>query len=197
MNFRNIHIFKSLKKFDHKYYKSFKIKEFIEKQVYKLSLFHTFWIHNVFHVSLLKSYKKRFDDVITSSSIMINEERHDEMKLILNNKLYRKRLQYFVKWLSWSNIENQWIYAENIQTDDLIRDFHQQYLNTLSTDASNAKRRRIEKIWFYQKREEVHFNRREIELQLNQSTRNRISIKLSITSRNSTINQTSQYRRHC
>jgi hypothetical protein len=125
LNFRNIHIFKSLKKLDHKYYNSFKIEEFIEKQVYKLRLSHTFWIHNVFHVFLLKSYKKWFDDVITSFSIMINEEKHDEIKLILNNKLYRKRLQYLVKWLSWSKFENQWIYAENVQTDDLIRDFHQ------------------------------------------------------------------------
>jgi hypothetical protein len=166
LNFRNIHIFKSSKKLDHKYYESFEIEEFIEKQTYKLRLFHTFRIHDVFHVSLLKSYKKRFDDVIASSSIMINEEKHDEMKLILNSKLYRKRLQYLVKWLSWSNIENQWVYAKNVQTDDLVRDFHQQYSNKLSTDASNAKRRRIEKNWFNQKRKEFHFNRHEVESQL-------------------------------
>ncbi len=97
LNFKNIHIFKSSKKLDHKYYESFEIEESIEKQAYKLRLSHTFRIHNVFHVSLLKSYKERFDDVMTSSSIMINEERHDEIKLILNNKLYRKRLQYLVK----------------------------------------------------------------------------------------------------
>ncbi len=97
LNFRNIHIFKSSKKLDHKYYESFKIEKFIEKQVYKLRLSHTFRIHNVFHVSLLKSYKERFDDVMTSFLIMINEEKHDEIKLILNNKLYRKRLQYLVK----------------------------------------------------------------------------------------------------
>ncbi len=120
LNFKNIHIFKSSKKLNHKYYESFKIEELIEKQIYKLRLFHTFRIHNVFHVFLLKSYKKRFDDVMTSFSIMINEKKHDEIKLILNNKLYLKRLQYFVKWLNWSNIENQWIYAENVQIDELI-----------------------------------------------------------------------------
>jgi hypothetical protein len=97
LNFRNIHIFRSSKKLDHKYYESFEIEEFIEKQAYKLRLSHTFRIHNVFHVSLLKSYKEQFDDVVASSSIMINEERHDEMKLILDSRLYRKRLQYLVK----------------------------------------------------------------------------------------------------
>ncbi len=42
LNFKNIYIFKSSKKLDHKYYESFKIEEFIEKQAYKLQLFHTF-----------------------------------------------------------------------------------------------------------------------------------------------------------
>ncbi len=168
LNFRNIHIFKSSKKFDHKNYESFKIEEFIEKQIYKLRLYHTFRIHNVFYVSLLKSYKKRFHNVIASSSIMIDEERHDEIKLILNNKLNRRRLQYLVTWLSWSNIENQWIYAENVQINDLIKDFHQQYFNKLSTNVSNAKRKRIEKNWFNQKRKNISFS----------STRSRITIKL-------------------
>ncbi len=167
LNFRNIHTFKSSKKLDHKYYESFEIEEFIEKQAYKLRLLNTFRIHNVFHVSLLKSYKERFDDVVASSSIIINEEKHDEMKLILNSRLYRKRLQYFVKWLSWSDIENQWVYAEDVQADELIKNFHQQYFNKLSIDASNAKRRRIEKNWFNQRREEFHFNRHEVESQLN------------------------------
>ncbi len=121
----------------------------------------------MFYVSLLKSYKKRFDDVIASSSIMINEERHDEMKLILNSKLYRKRLQYLVKWLSWSNIENQWIYIEDVQADELIKNFHQQYFNKFSTDASNAKRKRIEKNSSDQRKEEFHFNRHDVESQLN------------------------------
>ncbi len=185
LNFRNIHIFKSSKKLDHKYYESFEIEEFIEKQIYKLRLSHTFRIHNVFHVSLLKSYKERFDDVIASSSIMIDEERHDEMKLILDSKLYRKRLQYLVKWLSWSDIENQWVYAEDVQADELIKNFHQQYLNKLNTDASNAKRRRIEKNWSDQRREKFHFNRHEVE-----SQQNYLTTSLSL---NSTSNQTFLY----
>jgi hypothetical protein len=97
LNFKNIHTSKSFKKFDHKYYESFEMQNFVEKQSYKLNLSHTFRIHNVFHVFLLKSFKKRFDEMTTSFSIMINEKKHDEVKFILNNKLYRKRLQYFVK----------------------------------------------------------------------------------------------------
>ncbi len=147
LNFKNIHTSRSFKKLDHKYYESFEMQDLVDKQAYKLNLFHTFRIHNVFHVSLLKSFKKRFDEVITSFSIMINEEKHDEVKLILNNKLYRKRLQYFVKWLSWSNTENQWIYVDDVQADDLIKNFHQQYFHKSSENASNAKKRRIEYNW--------------------------------------------------
>ncbi len=97
LNFKNIHTSRSFKKLDHKYYESFEMQNLVDKQAYKLNLSHTFRIHNVFHVFLLKSFKKRFDEVITSFSIMIDEERHDELKLILKNKLYRKRLQYLVK----------------------------------------------------------------------------------------------------
>jgi hypothetical protein len=93
---------------------------------------------------LLKLFKKRFDKVITSFSIMINEKKHDEVKLILNNKVYRKRLQYFVKWLNWSNVENQWIYVDDVQIDELMKNFHQQYFQKLSENASNAKKKRIE-----------------------------------------------------
>jgi hypothetical protein len=97
LNFKNIHTSRSFKKLDHKYYESFEMQDLVDKQAYRLSLSHTFRIHNVFHVFLLKSFKRRFDEVITSLSIMIDEEKHDEVKLILNNKLYRKRLQYLVK----------------------------------------------------------------------------------------------------
>ncbi len=106
LNFKNIHTSRSFKKLDHKYYESFEMQNLVEKQTYKLSLLHTFRIHNVFHVFLLKLFKKRFDEMITLFSIMLNEKRHDEVKLILKNKLYRKKLQYFVKWLNWSNVEN-------------------------------------------------------------------------------------------
>jgi hypothetical protein len=119
------------------------MQNLVEKQTYKFNLSHTFWIHNVFHVFLLKSFKERFDEVITSFLIMINEKKHNKVKLILNNKLYRKRLQYFVKWLSWSNAENQWIYVDDVQAEKLMKNFHQQYFQKLNENALNAKKKRI------------------------------------------------------
>jgi hypothetical protein len=83
------------------------------------------------------------------------------------------------------NIENQWIYTEDVQVDELIKNFHQQYFNKFSTDASNAKRKRIEKNWSDQKKEEFHFNRHEIESQQN--------YLITSFSFNSTSNQTFLY----
>ena len=63
LNFRNIKITKSFKKLNHKYYNSFKIELSIKKQTYRFRLFKTFRnIHNVFHVSLLKSHRKDFEE---------------------------------------------------------------------------------------------------------------------------------------
>jgi hypothetical protein len=57
-NFKNIHTSRSSKKLDHKYYESFEMQNLVKKQAYRLNLFYMFWIHNVFHVFLLKSFKK-------------------------------------------------------------------------------------------------------------------------------------------
>jgi transposase InsO family protein len=145
LNSRNIHTSRPSKKLDHKYYGPFEVEEPIGKQAYKLRLPHTFRIHNVFHVSLLEPYKGRSDDVVAPPPIMIDGERHDEVELILDSRLYRKRLQYLVKWLGWPDTENQWVYAEDVQADELVKDFHQQYPNKPSTDAPDAKRRRTGK----------------------------------------------------
>jgi hypothetical protein len=73
---------------------------------------------------------------------LIDGERHDEVELILDSRLYRKRLQYLVKWLGWPDAENQWVYADDVQADELVKDFHQQYPHKPSEDAPDAKKRR-------------------------------------------------------
>ena len=45
-----------------KFTKSFKIKNKIKKQAYRLTLSSTYRIYNVFHVFLLKSYHYKTDD---------------------------------------------------------------------------------------------------------------------------------------
>ena len=49
------------KKLTHKFVKSFRVENKIKAQTYRLTLFSTYRIHNIFHVSLLKSYHHRID----------------------------------------------------------------------------------------------------------------------------------------
>ena len=60
LNLKNLISNKFIKKLNYKYYDLFEINKFIKKQLYKLKFFKIFCsMHNVFHVSLLKSFKKQ------------------------------------------------------------------------------------------------------------------------------------------
>ena len=50
------------KKLSHKFVDSFRMKNKIDEQTYRLTLSNIYRIHNIFHVSLLKSYLHRVDD---------------------------------------------------------------------------------------------------------------------------------------
>jgi hypothetical protein len=50
------------KKISHKYVKSFRIKNKIKTQVYRLILLNIYRIYNTFYVLLLKLYLHRIDD---------------------------------------------------------------------------------------------------------------------------------------
>ena len=79
LNSKKIKITKWFKSFNDKYYDSFEIELFIEKQVYRFRLFQTFKsIYNVFHVLLLKFHRKNFEQKF--SSVMIKEEKQWKMK---------------------------------------------------------------------------------------------------------------------
>ena len=46
----------------HKFVKSFRMKNKIDEQAYRLTLFNIYRIYNIFYVSLLKSYLHRADN---------------------------------------------------------------------------------------------------------------------------------------
>ena len=65
------------KKLSHKFMRSFRMKNKINEQVYRLTLSNICRIYNIFHVLLLKSYLHRADDlkaeVIMQVSKLIND----------------------------------------------------------------------------------------------------------------------------
>jgi hypothetical protein len=72
---KNIKSTRFFKKLNYKYYDSYEIEKFINKQAYKLILLKNMKkIHNVFHVFLLELYKKDLEDAKSSSLIIIEDE---------------------------------------------------------------------------------------------------------------------------
>ena len=78
LSFKNIIFSRFSKKLDFKFYESYEITNFVKKVTYRLTLFKAFQfrdIHDVFHVSLFKSYINRFDTNSKSFVIEIKKEK--------------------------------------------------------------------------------------------------------------------------
>ncbi len=122
LNSKNIKTNKSSKKLNHKYLKSFEVGLSIDKQTYRLRLSKCYQlIHNVFHVSLLESYRERIEADSSSSLTFLEDDEHFEIESILNNRIRYNKLEYLIKWQNWSDLKNQWLKFENINADELIK----------------------------------------------------------------------------
>ncbi len=131
LNEWNIVTARFFKKLNDKMLDSFQIIDLIDS-FYKLKLFKTMRIHDVFHSELLhlvvnNSLFNQKNEFLRS--IVINDE--DEWKIndILNFWWYQRRLQYQVKWKSYDNDLN-WYNADDdefMNAQEMIDDFHIKY----------------------------------------------------------------------
>ncbi len=97
---KKIKLRKSSQKFSHKFIKSFRIVEIMNKQIYRLIFFSFYRIHDVFHVFYLKSYKKRKNDNIILKyffSKFLDDDEINEIKKILQKKISKKIIYYLLK----------------------------------------------------------------------------------------------------
>ena len=101
LNAKNLWTPRPSKKLLHKYIEPFCVKESVEMQAYHLSLLISYWIHSVFHVSLLKSYQSRGGEreAHMPESITIDEHDKYEIEEILDRKNAKGELWYKMKWL--------------------------------------------------------------------------------------------------
>jgi hypothetical protein len=123
---KNIKLRNFNQKFSHKFIKSFRIVETMNKQIYRLIFFSFYRIHDVFHVFYLKSYKRRKNDNIISkysSSELLDDDEINEVEKILQKKISKKIIYYLIKWKNWSEKYNEWIAEKNINAFDLFQEF--------------------------------------------------------------------------
>jgi hypothetical protein len=126
LSIKNIKLKNSNQKFSHKFIKSFRIVETMNKQAYRLILFSFYRIHDVFHVFYLKLYKRRKDDNIISeyfSSELLDDDEVSEVKKILQKKISKKIIYYLIKWKNWSEKYNEWVAEKNMNALDLLQEF--------------------------------------------------------------------------
>jgi hypothetical protein len=140
---KNIKSIQSSKKLDYKYYESYKINMFINKQSYRLKLSANMRkIHNVFLIFLFESCKDLAEKKQTLS-IYVDDEKQWKIKQILNSRKYREKLQYYIKWLNWDNIHNEWLNVNNMShASDLIAEYHEKYFEQMTNERIARKRRK-------------------------------------------------------
>jgi hypothetical protein len=99
-------------------------------------------IHNVFHVFLFESCKKLAKKKHVSF-IYVDDEEQWEIKHILNSRKHYDKLQYYIKWLNWNDIHNEWLNAKSMSNaNDLIVDYHEKYSEQISNERIARKRRK-------------------------------------------------------
>ena len=96
----------SHKKLSHKFAELFCICDIIDQQVYHLLLLISYQIHNIFHVSYLKSYSWHLNNETVSelsSSDLINETEKYEVEKILRQQKKKEKLWYKIWWKNYSS----------------------------------------------------------------------------------------------
>jgi hypothetical protein len=126
----NIHTTRPSKKLDFKRLGPFTIDKLVNSQAYRLALPPAMKIHPTFHVSLLDPYKKSTIPDRTQSPpppVNIDDPTIYEVEQILDSRLFRRKLQYKVRWLGYGPEDDQWVHHSDVTSPDLIKAFHTKY----------------------------------------------------------------------
>jgi hypothetical protein len=85
-------------------------------------------IHPIFHVQLLHPHTESNIEgriQLPPPPIIIEGEEEFEVEKVLDSRLFRRSFQYLVKWKGFSDSENTWQPAKDLEhAQDLIEEFH-------------------------------------------------------------------------
>lgn len=62
--------------------------------------------------------------VTTNEPIEVDGEEEYEVEEILDSRIFRRQLQYLVRWKGYGPGDNSWEPAKNITADEIISEFH-------------------------------------------------------------------------
>ena len=98
----------------------FTITKVLGPVTYKLQLPKTWWIHNVFHATLLHPYKENSvhgENFAEPPPELVEGEEVYEVETILNHRKRGRGYQYFVKWQGYPIYDASWE-LEHVFSDD-------------------------------------------------------------------------------
>ena len=87
-------------------------------------------IHNVFHVSLLKSYispshvHSNQDIIHRPPPLLVDDQQEYEVERLVDTRTIRGRIQYLVHWLGYADSDQTWVDIADLGNAlDLVSDF--------------------------------------------------------------------------
>ena len=101
---KNLKQKRSSKKLSDKAIELFRVRKRIDTQTYQLWLSPSYRIYLVFHISLLKLYQRRLENINISKYLISNLKDNDEINNIEEILKSRKRkdvLEYLVRWIDY------------------------------------------------------------------------------------------------
>jgi hypothetical protein len=115
----------------------FTIKRVITDALFEFQLPKSMKVHPVFNMVYLT---KAHDDPIPgcqhvpAAPIIVEGEEEYKVEEILNSRMFRRQLQYLVKWKGYSTLHNSWEPAKNIaNAQSQVRKFHAAHPNAPRT----------------------------------------------------------------
>ena len=147
---KNINTTRPTKKFDYRRLGLYKILEVIResKLAFKLELPHQMKIHPVFHASLLHPYRPNTIPGRTQPPpphVEIEGHEEYEVKEILDSRIRRNRLEYYIDWEGYLPSERTWEPAEDVRNAaTAVKDFHTRNSHRASpTDVNQVAQRQV------------------------------------------------------
>jgi hypothetical protein len=132
-------------KLQHRWCGPFRIIKKLSDVSYKLKLTGTLATSKVnatFHVSYLRPFIEfdRFahdpDDLPPIAEWHEDGSAMYEVESIITHRLYRNRLQYYIKWYNYDAQDATWEWADSIASTapDIVADYHRRYPNIMASD---------------------------------------------------------------
>ena len=128
---RNVKTTRPSDKLDYKRLGPFIITDKVGKAAFRLQLPPSMKIHPVFHVGLLERFHP--NDIpgrVQDPSPPVTIDNHDEYEVeeVLDSRIRRRKLQYYVHWKNWPISERTWEPPDNLaNAQALVDDFHRAY----------------------------------------------------------------------